>query len=89
MHNIFITSALQSKERLRGKDGLAVHPTQKPLSILKKLIETSSKPGDVVLDVFLGVGSTAVAAQQTGRKFLGCEISQKYVNLANKRLIIS
>jgi len=85
MHNIFITGALQGKERLRDKNHKALHPTQKPLFILKKLIETSSKPGDIVLDVFIGVGSTAVAAKQTGRQFIGCEINKKYVEWAKQR----
>lgn len=89
MHNVFITSALQGKERLRGKDGLAVHPTQKPLSILKKLILTSSKPGDVVLDPFMGVGSTAVAAKESDRFFLGCEINRSYFLSSLSRLRFS
>jgi DNA modification methylase len=87
MHNTFLTGSLQGKERLRGKDGMAVHPTQKPLVILKKLIEVSSKPGDLVLDPFMGVGSTAIAAMELGRKFIGSEINQKYIDWANQRII--
>ena len=86
MHNTFITGSLQGKERLRGKDGIAIHPTQKPLAILKKLIEVSSKPGDIVLDPFMGVGSTAVAAKELERRFIGSEINQKYIESANKRI---
>lgn len=86
MHNTFITSALQGKERLRGEDNKAVHPTQKPLSILKKLIQVSSNPGDIVLDPFMGVGSTAVAAKELGRQFIGCEMNREYVKWAMKRL---
>jgi len=86
MHNTFISSALQGKERLRDKNNKAIHPTQKPLFLLRKLIETSSKPGDIVLDVFMGIGSTAVAAKQTGRNFIGCEINKKYVEWAKQRL---
>ncbi len=85
MHNIFVTPSLQSKERLK-ENGKAIHPTQKPLAILKKLIEVSSDEGDIVLDPFMGVGSTAVACQQLGRNFLGCELDEKYVALANRRL---
>jgi site-specific DNA-methyltransferase (adenine-specific)/modification methylase len=85
MHNLFITNALQGKERL--KDGYkSIHPTQKPLEILKKLIEVSSDKGDIVLDPFMGVGSTAHACLLTGRKFLGCDIDPKYVHYANKRI---
>ncbi|MCF7859927.1 MAG: site-specific DNA-methyltransferase [Candidatus Cloacimonetes bacterium] len=87
MHNIFITSALQGKERLKDKNRKALHPTQKPLAILKKLIEVSSNEGDVVLDPFMGVGSTAVACKELGRNFLGCELDERYVKLANIRLI--
>jgi site-specific DNA-methyltransferase (adenine-specific)/modification methylase len=86
MKNIFITPSLQGKERLRKKEGGALHPTQKPLSILKRLIETSSKPGDIVLDPFMGVGSTALAAKMLGRHFLGCEIDATYFRVAQERL---
>jgi len=86
MHNTFITSALQGKERLKNSDGTAMHPTQKPLSILKKLIEVSSKEGDTVLDPFMGIGSTAVACKELKRNFIGCEINQKYVELSIERL---
>lgn len=86
MKNIFITSALQGKERVREKDGRASHPTQKPLSILKKLIEISSNKGDVVLDCFMGSGSTAVACKEIGRHFIGCEINEEYVKIAKERI---
>ena len=86
MHNVIITNALQGKERLRNPDNKSLHPTQKPLEVLRKLIAVSSNPGDIVLDPFMGVGSTAVAAKQLGRNFLGCEINQLYVDAANLRL---
>lgn len=85
MHNVFITTALQGKERLK-QGHKSVHPTQKPLSILKKLIRVSTKEGDVVLDVFAGVGSTAVACKQLKRRYLGCDIDPRYVYFAKKRL---
>jgi len=87
MHNIFITPSLQSKERLK-ENGKTVHPTQKPLLILKKLIEVSSNKGELVLDPFMGVGSTAIACKELGRRFIGCEINEKYyrnsINRINK-----
>ena len=86
MKNVFITPALQGKERLKDENGKTAHPTQKPLSILKKLIEIASNRGEVVLDPFIGVGSTAVAAKETGRNFIGCELSKEYVISAKKRL---
>lgn len=85
MKNIFITSALQGKERLK-ENGKAIHPTQKPLSILKRLIEISSNKGDIVLDPFMGVGSTAVASKDLGRMFMGCELDEKYALNSLKRL---
>ncbi len=88
MKNIFVTPALHGKERLKQENGTAFHPTQKPLIILKKLIETSSRAGDVVLDPFMGVGSTAAAAKATDRNFLGCELNQDYVDAAKRRIYI-
>ncbi len=78
MHNTIITSALQGKERLRDENHKAVHPTQKPLSILKKLIQIGSNEGDIVLDPFMGVGSTAVACKELGRNYVGCELDKNY-----------
>ena len=85
MHNMFITASLQSKERLRDENKIAIHPTQKPLSILKKLIEVSSNKGDLILDPFMGVGSTAVACKELGRNFIGCELNEEYVKKGNER----
>lgn len=62
------------------------HPTEKHVSIIKPLIEAYSKPGDTVLDPFLGSGTTAVAAALSGRDYIGVEMEQKYCDLAQKRL---
>jgi DNA modification methylase len=86
MHNTIITGALQGKERLKNKDNKALHPTQKPLSILKKFIQIASNEGDIVLVPFMGVGSTVVACKELGRNFLGCELDKKYCEEANKRV---
>jgi site-specific DNA-methyltransferase (adenine-specific)/modification methylase len=86
MKNLFITSALQGAERLRNPAGGALHPTQKPISVLKRLILASSRPGDVVLDPFMGVGSTAIAAKELGRQFLGCEMNPNYIAAATRRM---
>ena len=66
--------------------GEKIHPTQKPLDLFKELVEIHSLPGGVVLDPFLGSGTTAVAALQTGRKFLGCDKDEAYVQDARKRV---
>ena len=62
------------------------HPYQKPEKLVERIIETSSRPGDLVLDPFLGSGTTAVVARRRGRKYLGFEIDPDYVRLALKRL---
>jgi site-specific DNA-methyltransferase (adenine-specific) len=62
------------------------HPTQKPEKLIAKLVLASSNPGDVVLDPFLGSGTTSVVAKKLGRRFIGIEIDETYCCLAEKRL---
>ncbi len=62
------------------------HPTQKPEELLRKLVLASSKPGDWVLDPFSGSGTTLVAAEQLGRRWLGCDLSAEYNGWAAQRL---
>ena len=62
------------------------HPTIKPLHIIKTLIENSSNENDIVLDPFLGSGTTAVASLLENRKFIGFEINKKYYDIALKRI---
>lgn len=65
------------------------HPTQKPEKLLAKIILASSNPGDVVLDPFLGSGTTSVAAKKLGRQYVGIEIDDTYCCLAEKRLALA
>lgn len=62
------------------------HPTQKPEKLLAKLILASSNPGDVILDPFLGSGTTSVVAKKLGRRYIGIEQEKEYVALAERRL---
>ena len=62
------------------------HPTQKPEKLLAKLLLASSRPGDLVLDPFLGSGTTSVAAKKLGRSFVGIELEEEYCLLAERRL---
>lgn len=62
------------------------HPTQKNIKLFQELIKISSNKTDLILDPFLGSGTTAVAAKQLNRNFIGIEISEKYCNIANQRL---
>ena len=62
------------------------HPSQKPIALINQLIASSSRKGDTILDPFLGSGTTAEAAQQLGRKWVGIELNRDYVEIAAKRL---
>src|SRR5260221_14758010 len=61
-------------------------PTQKPEELLRKIVLASSNPGDLVIDPFLGSGTTAVASEQLGRRLIGCDISFEYCQWAAKRI---
>lgn len=73
-----------SVRNINGKD--KKHPTEKPTALLETYIENSSKQGDIVLDPFMGAGSTGIACKHTGRKFIGIEIDENYFNAAKKRI---
>ncbi len=62
------------------------HPNEKPVELMKYLIEAVTRPGDVVLDPFLGSGTTAVAAKALGRHYIGIELDRGYANAAKARV---
>jgi len=64
------------------------HPSQKPLELIEKLIACSTDPGDVVLDPFLGSGTTAYAAAELGRKWIGIEKEAEFIEMAKQRLAV-
>lgn len=64
-----------------------VHPTQKPLALILRLVEQFTDPGDVVLDPFCGSGTTGVACLRLGRRFVGVERDPRYAALAHERLL--
>ena len=66
--------------------GVSLHSTQKPVELLKQLIEIYSNEGDVVLDAFMGSASTGVACIQTDRKFIGIELDEEYYNISKNRI---
>jgi len=86
MRDLWEMPLVQGKERLRGKENKALHPTQKPEEMLKRIILASSDKGDIVLDPFLGSGTTAFVAKKYGRKWIGIDKEQKYVDASLKRL---
>lgn len=71
---------------LRFQQERGLHPTQKPVALMEWLIRTYSNPGDTVLDVTMGSGTTGVAALNTGREFCGIELEQHYYNIALERI---
>lgn len=73
-------------ERLRDDDGRKAHPTQKPEELLKRILIASSKPGDVVLDPFLGSGTTAAVAKKLHRHWIGVERETSYIQAALRRI---
>ena len=77
-----ISCVWTNKEINSGKK----HSCQKPTDILEKIIKTSSNEGDIVLDCFMGSGSTGVACMNTNRKFIGIELDENYFNIAKDRI---
>ncbi len=86
MRDVWPLPLVQGKERLKGKDGRALHPTQKPEEILKRIITASSNKGDTVLDPFLGSGTTAFIAKKLERNWIGIEKIKRYVDIATRRI---
>ncbi len=73
-------------ERLKDANNKKTHPTQKPEALLFRILVGTSKPGDVVLDPFFGTGTTGAVAKKLGRRFIGIERENTYVNAALKRI---
>ena len=73
-------------ERLRDGDGRKLHPTQKPEALLHRVLLATTRPGDLVLDPFLGAGTTAAVARRLGRRFLGVEREPAYIAAARARI---
>lgn len=74
------------EERLKDEDGKKAHPTQKPESLLDRVIISSSIPGDTVLDPFFGTGTTGASARKLGRNYIGIERELTYASVAEERL---
>ncbi|MFZ5676840.1 MAG: site-specific DNA-methyltransferase [Pseudomonadota bacterium] len=73
-------------ERLKDDKGDKLHPTQKPEALLRRVLLSSSNPGDVILDPFFGSGTTGVVAKQLGRNFIGIERDKNYAKAARARI---
>jgi len=66
--------------------GETKHPTEKPIKLIEKFIKTGSNEGEIILDPFIGSGTTAIACLKTGRKFIGIEKEPEYVEIAKARI---
>jgi modification methylase len=74
------------EERLKGRDGKKIHPTQKPEALLARVILSTSRPGDLILDPFSGTGTTGATAKRLGRQFIGIERDPAYAAAAEARI---
>src|SRR6202035_3875895 len=73
-------------EALKASDGKKVHPTQKPEGLLARVLLSSSKPGDLVIDPFNGTGTTGAVAKRLGRRYVGFERDETYAKAAEARI---
>lgn len=73
-------------ERLKDNEGNKVHSTQKPEALLYRIIISTSNPDDIVLDPFMGSGTTGAVAKKLGRNFIGIEKEENYIKVANERI---
>jgi len=85
MRSDWVLPICTGNERLK-KDGKKAHPTQKPESLLHRVILSSTVVGDIVLDPFFGTGTTGAVAKKLGRNFLGIEQDRGYIDIALKRI---
>lgn len=74
------------EERVKDENGKSLHNTQKPMDLLRRVILSSTKAGDVILDPFVGSGTTAAAAKELGRNFIGIDREESYVQAARVRV---
>lgn len=80
-HDFIETSVTPNGERKSGK-----HPTQKPEALMQHFVEILSNPGDVILDPFMGSGTTGVVSKRAKRNFIGIELDKSYFKMAKERM---
>ncbi len=86
MRSDWVLPICSGGERIKGADGKKAHPTQKPESLLYRVIMASTQPGDVILDPFFGSGTTGAMAKKLGRHFIGIERDPAYAKVAKARI---
>jgi site-specific DNA-methyltransferase (adenine-specific)/modification methylase len=78
---------VQGKERIKGENGRALHPTQKPEKLIELILLASSDENDLILDPFFGTGTTGFVASRLKRNWIGIEINEDYCNIAHNRIL--
>lgn len=86
MRSDWVIPICTGHERLKDSNGDKAHPTQKPESLLHRVILASTNPGDVILDPFFGTGTTGAVAKRLGRCFIGLEREETYASVARRRI---
>lgn len=86
MRSDWVLPLCTGSERLKDAEGAKLHPTQKPEALLYRVLLSSTKPGDVVLDPFFGTGTTGAVARRLGRHFIGIERDTDYIAAAEARI---
>ena len=86
-NDVWHITSERHKIKINGKTPRLPHATPKPLDMIERIIKASSNEGDLVLDCFMGSGTTAVAAKRLGRNYIGCDICEEYVDITNRRLL--
>ncbi|WP_212522973.1 site-specific DNA-methyltransferase [Actibacterium sp. MT2.3-13A] len=86
MRSDWVLPICNGHERLKNAAGEKAHPTQKPESLLHRVLVATTNPGDVVLDPFFGTGTTGAVAKKLGREFIGIEREDAYREVAAKRI---
>jgi modification methylase len=86
MRSDWVIPICAGSERVKGDDGAKAHPTQKPESLLYRILLACTNPGDVVLDPFFGTGTTGAVARRLGRRWIGIERESAYVKVARERI---
>ncbi|MDR1361543.1 MAG: site-specific DNA-methyltransferase [Rickettsiales bacterium] len=74
------------EERIKGQDGKSLHNTQKPADLMRRIILATTRAGDIILDPFMGSGTTGAVAKELGRNFIGFEQDAGYISAANNRI---
>tara|TARA_R110001592_G_scaffold219264_1_gene473409 strand:- start:125 stop:820 length:696 start_codon:yes stop_codon:yes gene_type:complete len=86
INNCGTSDIIDIPNKKQKKDGKNLHDTEKPIELMKILIENSTNENDIVLDPFMGIGATIIASKYCNRKYIGIEIDKNYYDIANNRI---